>query len=201
MNTNFMHYKIELAFDHMEEAILKVQEHAEPGDKLFYGRLMDELIGIRDHYRQELIDLHTKKAAPAAATTETAKNDSDKESTFSLDEKQGDVKRSALILTVVDAERVDSEVSIHGPNKDLLRLYSAAVESVYFAAPKVGVGPLELLLAHKHGMNEGLERLENESKEMFGKLGKSAQDDLVRLAKKLNLSDGFLQKFTGGAEE
>lgn len=70
---NHMHYKVEFACDRLEEALLLAQENASPEEKAFYGRLMDELVGIRDRARQELLDLYTKKAAPAVGATEAAK--------------------------------------------------------------------------------------------------------------------------------
>ena len=93
MNTTYLHYKAELAFDRLEEALLGAQEQASPEEKLLYGRLMDELIGVRDRARAELLAVHIKKTAPAAGTTGTAKSDSVEESTISLDEKEEDVKR------------------------------------------------------------------------------------------------------------
>lgn len=93
MNTTYLHYKAEIAFDRLEEALLGAQEQAFPEEKLLYGRLMDELIGVRDRARAELLAVHTKKTAPAAGTTGTAKSDSVEESAFSLDEKEEDVKR------------------------------------------------------------------------------------------------------------
>lgn len=122
---NHMHYKVEFACDRLEEALLLAQENASPEEKAFYGRLMDELVGIRDRARHDLLDLHTKKAAPAVGATETA-NDSDNESIFSLEENSEDVKpRAYLKISIIDDSRTECDVMAH-TNADAWALFNMA---------------------------------------------------------------------------
>lgn len=90
-----LHYKAEMAFDRLEEALLDVQQHANPDECSVYASLLDNIIGARDSARRSLTDLCIKKAAPAVGATEAAKNDSDKESNSSVVENGENVKPRA----------------------------------------------------------------------------------------------------------
>lgn len=107
---NYMHYKVEIAFDRMEEAILEAQEHATPEGKLLYGRLMDELVGIRDRARHDLLDLNRKKAAPAVGTTEAAKKNI---SDSIIDDILDDVKNRRFTIKKVNRTCTDLCVILH----------------------------------------------------------------------------------------
>ena len=122
---NHTHYKVEFACDRLEEALLLAQENASPEEKAFCARLMNELVGIRDRARQELLDLHIKKAAPAVGATETA-NDSDNESIFSLEENSEDVKpRAYLKISIIDDSRTECDVMAH-TSADAWALFNTA---------------------------------------------------------------------------
>lgn len=122
---NHMHYKVEIAYDRLEEALLLAQENASPEEKAFYGRLMDEMIGTRDKARADLLDLSIKKTAPAVGATEAA-NDSDKESIFSLEENSEDVKpRAYLKISIIDDSRTECDVMAH-TNADAWALFNTA---------------------------------------------------------------------------
>ena len=109
-----------------------------------------------------------------------------------------DVKRSALSLVLDEDGNIEATCTIAGPSSHLLKLYSAAVETVVFASPDVFLTYEDLDRAHKHGVDNGIKRLEKKAQGMFSELSESSQDALLRLAKELNLPDAFLQKFTEG---
>lgn len=88
----YMHYKVEQAFDHLEEAVALAKENGYEHERVFYETLLERLIGLREESRRSLPDLGIKNAAPVTPTTGTAKGDSDNESTISLEEEAQNVK-------------------------------------------------------------------------------------------------------------
>lgn len=125
-----MHHKVEMAFDNLNEALSCAVDNAESHDELmFYSDLADDCIGMRDKAHRDLTDLTIKnvikKAAPAVGATEAA-NDSDKESTFSLEENSEDVKpRAYLKISIIDDSRTECDVMAH-TNADAWALFNMA---------------------------------------------------------------------------
>lgn len=175
-----LYYEVENAFVLMDSALENARQHATPEGKLLYEHLKDELIGLKDHYRQELLVLHTKNAAPAVGATETAKSDSEKESSFSLDENSEDVKRSRLILEMRDDKKVEATLHIHGPNEHLLRLMSAAVETITYAAPYVMLVPEDLEKAIQEGRDHALDRLAEKAANILFEIVTGKKSRLLR---------------------
>lgn len=91
-----LHYKVEMAFDNLQEALSGAANNSESHEELtLYSKLADDCIGLRDQAHRDLTNLVIKKAAPAAGTTEAAKSDSDKESISSVSENEENVKARA----------------------------------------------------------------------------------------------------------
>ena len=107
---NHMHYKVEFACDRLEEALLLAQENASPEEKAFYSRLMDELVGIRDRARHDLLDLRIKKAAPTVSATEAAKKNI---SDSIIDDILDDVKNRRFTIKKVNRTCTDLCVILH----------------------------------------------------------------------------------------
>lgn len=176
-----LYYEVENAFALMDSALENARQHATPEGKLLYEHLKDELIGLKDHYRQELLILHTKNAAPAVGATETAKSDSEKESNFSLDENAEDVKRSRLILEICDSGVIEIRLSLGKSDEDLLTLLSAATYCIAVAAVDVGMTHNDVEEAFYKGLTRAFRsKLEQAIEKRSKELGPSKRESLLR---------------------
>ena len=196
-----MHYRVELAFDWLEEAILIAKENGHPYEREFYGDLLEKMIGIREESRDALMKASIEKAAPDAATTETAKGDSDKESTYSLDENAEDVKRSELRLFVNEKNDIESMCTLAGPNSHLVRLFEAAVETVVVASANVDLNPSDIDRAYFRGRKNGIKRVERKVKEEFSELSSDLQNSILKMARDIGIPDETIQTLIGGKKE
>lgn len=197
----YMHYKVELALDRLEEAILIAKENGHPYEREFYDALLEKMSGIREESRDALMKASIKNAAPAAATTETAKGDSDKESTYSLDENAEDVKRSELRLFVNEKNDIEAMCTLVGPNSHLVRLFAAAVETVVLASADVDLSPSDIERAYFCGRKKGIERVERKMQREFSELSADMQSSVLKMARDIGIPEETIQTLTGGEKE
>lgn len=195
---HYMHYKVELALDRLEEAILIAKENGHPYEREFYGDLLEKMIGIREESRDALMKASIEKAAPDAATTETAKGDSDNESTYSLDENAENVKRSELRLFVNEKNDIEAMCALVGPNSHLVRLFAAAVETVVVASADVYLSPTDIEGAYVFGRERGIERIKEKAQREFSELSSDAQSSVLKMARDMGFSEEEIQMVTGG---
>lgn len=155
-----LYHKVEMAFDNLKEALSCALDNAESRDEImFYSDLADECIGLRDKAHRDLTNLIIKKAAPAAGTTEAAKNDSDKESISSVAENGENVKHfGTLHIECIGEHEAKSTISLQNKS-DLPLLYACAVESCIVAAAENGYSPEDIDQARKRGEKHALDRL------------------------------------------
>lgn len=157
-----LHYKVEMAFDNLQESLSCAANNAESREELMlYSDLADECIGLRDKAHRDLTNLIIKKAAPAVSATEAAKNDSDKESISSVAENGENVKHfGTLHIECIGEHEAKSTISLQNKS-DLPLLYACAVESCIVAAAENGYSPEDedIDQARKRGEKHALNRL------------------------------------------
>lgn len=134
MNLN---YQVEEAFDKLENAIIYAELHdsTSAADAERYAQLLDDIVGLRDGAKKE--------AAPAVGATEAAKKDSSKESTSSVAENGGDVKRPFAKVTRIREGCFKFELEAKG-KAGVIELYCAAYDGFVDTAVKNGI-PIGLL--------------------------------------------------------
>lgn len=154
-----LHYKVELALDQLEEALLMVQQSANRDECSVYSSLLDNVVGARDAAKRSLTEICIKKAASAVGATEAAKSDSAKESTSNIAENGGDVKSyGSLHVERIGENALDSRVELHSKS-DLILIYAAAIEACITAASENGLRPEEIDKARKMGEEAAHRRL------------------------------------------
>lgn len=129
-----LHYRVEKAFDDLENAIAHAELHNSTGaaDAKRYAQLLDDIVGLRDGAKKE--------TAPAVGATEA-----EKENTFILS-IQGDGEKVKNRLVVEELESVtsySSEIAAMGA-EGLARLYAATQTAFVNAAKESGV-PFDFL--------------------------------------------------------
>ena len=156
-----LYYKVEAAFDGMADALKAAMNVADNSEEMeLYSDLADDLADLHDD-AQSLYEklIQKKNAAPAVATVETAKNDSDKESISSVAENGENVKHfGTLHIECIGEHEAKSTISLQNKS-DLPLLYACAVESCIVAAAENGYSPEDIDQARKRGEKHALNRL------------------------------------------
>ena len=156
-----LYYKVEAAFDGMADALKAAMNVADNSEETeLYSDLADDLADLHDD-AQSLYEklIQKKNAAPAVATVETAKNDSDKESISSVAENGENVKHfGTLHIECIGEHEAKSTISLQNKS-DLPLLYACAVESCIVAAAENGYSPEDIDQARKRGEKHALNRL------------------------------------------
>lgn len=132
-----LHYRVEKAFDDLENAIAYAELHdsTSAADAERYAQLLDDIVGLRDGVKKE--------TAPVVGATEAAKKDSSKESTSSVAENSGDVKRPFAKVTRIREGYFEFELEAKR-KASVIELYCAAYDGFVDTAVKNGI-PIGLL--------------------------------------------------------